>query len=77
MGKAISDNGDCRLLHEIQAVLREQLDALDTCGSSLASAHLSQALEALEKDLRNRCGKRSDARQGSSGRAEGGTFGPN
>lgn len=68
MGRGTNDNGDCRRLQKIEAVLREQLAALDTCGSSIAGAHLSLALEAVKEDLTNRCGTLPDARSTSPGR---------
>lgn len=74
MAKATNDNGDCSRLHQIEAVLRDQLTALDVCGSSVAGAYLAQALEALEEDLRKRCGKHSDARQATSSGARRNIF---
>ena len=77
MGQGTNDNVDCRRLQKIEAVLREQLAALDMCGSSIAGAHLSQALEAVQEDLTNRCGKRLDARSTSPGRVTRRIFGLN
>ena len=57
MGQVYRESGLCRRLRGIAEVLNSQLLELDECGSSLAGAHVAQALEAIQEDLEARCGR--------------------